>query len=341
MALTAEIYLAVLLAGLGSFVAIQLLRPLANKVGLVDLPGDRKSHVGQVPLVGGVAVYASLVLSLVVFSELDTKLFFLFSTGIIILFTGMVDDYRELGAKLRICIQIAVTFIMIEGSGVYLHSLGDLLGFGDIVLDTIWGKCFTVFAVVGVVNAFNMMDGVDGLAGCLALVVVLGVVISEYLSGQYFYSGLLAIFSAAMIPYLMINLSVLSKQKVFLGDAGSCFIGYLLAWVLIDISQGENSVINPANALWLVAVPLLDITAVMIRRIGRKQSPFQADRSHLHHLLQDKEVSSSKILGIILMFALIAILPGILIPVSSIAFGLFSVFMIAYTVSVFRLSDTS
>jgi len=141
-----------------------------------------------------------------------------------------------------------------------------------------------VIAVIGLLNAFNLIDGIDGLAGGVTLVAVLALSLLRG-SGHAIMPAM--VLGAALIPYLACNLGLFGhRRRIFLGDAGSTLIGYVLAWTLIRGSQDASATfLAPTEVLWCVAVPVLDTLAVMIRRIVSGVSPFKPDRGHIHHLL--------------------------------------------------------
>ena len=306
MAISAELWQANLLALISAFVAIKLLRPIAIYFNLVDVPSARKQHEGHIPLIGGLSIYVGVLVAILSVFPIHDKLFYLLVSASLILMTGLIDDLKELGAWVRILIQTLACIIMIKGAGVYVDDLGNLFGLGLINLGML-GIPFTIFAVIGLVNAVNMSDGIDGLTGSLALVAIIGLFGFQTLSGNYRLFDFLLIMVAALTPYLLTNLRIISRRKIFLGDAGSMFIGFVLAWVLIELSQGQGTsrqAIQPVNVLWCVALPVIDTLAVIIKRLKSGRSPFSPDRAHFHHVLQDKGLTPRQTLGAILLLAL-------------------------------------
>uniref|UniRef100_UPI0026F111CE UDP-N-acetylglucosamine--undecaprenyl-phosphate N-acetylglucosaminephosphotransferase n=1 Tax=Lonsdalea britannica TaxID=1082704 RepID=UPI0026F111CE len=144
----------------------------------------------------------------------------------------------------------------------------------------------TLFAVWAAINAFNMVDGIDGLLGGLSSVSFGAIGILLYHSGNH--SLALWSFSmiAATLPYILLNLGAFGRRyKVFMGDAGSTMMGFTAIWLLLQSTQGEAHPINPVTALWIIAIPLMDMVAIMYRRLRKGMSPFSADRQHIHHLV--------------------------------------------------------
>jgi len=274
-------------------ILIVVLRPLAISIGLVDVPSGRKSHSGNIPLIGGLAIFAASLAALLAeggFMGVEImpaqSLSAFYSTGLILLIIGAWDDYRALPAVPRILAQLVASLVMIFVGGVVLTDLGNLAHDGGILYLGLLAVPFTIFATLGVINAMNMCDGLDGLSGSLALIGLLGFGIANALWGTPENQQLIVVFSACVISFLMFNLRTLWRPQawVFLGDAGSMLLGITLSWLAIELSQGESRVISPAAALWFLMLPIYDAVSMMVRRVLKRRSPFEADREHLHHI---------------------------------------------------------
>lgn len=300
-------------AFLASYLAILMIKPLAEKVGLVDNPCQRKQHVGAIPLIGGVSIFIAVAISIVAFLPLDNRILsYLVCAGFIVVL-GVIDDYRQLGVKIRLCIQTCVALLMMWGSQIYIADLGNLFSLGHINLSYV-GIPFTIIAVIAAINAFNMIDGIDGLAGSLSITTLASIFILMIISGNYALAALPLIMIATIVPYLAFNLGVKGhkNKKIFMGDAGSMFIGLSVIWFLMVCTQGEKITLRPVTALWIIAVPLMDMIAIIVRRIKKGQSPFLADRDHLHHIFMRIGFSSRKALTVIVSFSVAMSLVGIL-----------------------------
>jgi UDP-GlcNAc:undecaprenyl-phosphate GlcNAc-1-phosphate transferase len=266
-------------AFLSCLVILRLLYPFAVKIKLVDKPSDRKTHTGEIPLIGGLAMFTGFVIALLIsVPDLNQARGILIASTILIV-VGVLDDHHEISVRLRFVLQILAVLIMTSFSIVVVNDLGNLVGQGVLQLAG-WAIPFTVVAAVGSMNAMNMIDGVDGLAGSTSLTCFLSVLFLYTLNGDSALKPLL--FAAVLIPFILNNLR--SGGKVFMGDSGSMFLGFGIAWVLLEASQGEKAVMAPVTALWIFAVPLIDMWAIMFRRVLKGQSPFLPDREHLHHI---------------------------------------------------------
>lgn len=325
-----------------SFLSLFVLRKAARKIGLVDKPDARKHHEGAIPLVGGIAICLSIAQFLAFKPELipHSDLFL----GCIVLLTivGALDDRFDLSVKVRIIIQTGLSILMLNFAGMELLNIGNLIGDGNISLG-ILGPIATVVAVIGAINAFNMVDGIDGLLGGLSITTFAGISFLLHRDGQLGLSYLALVVIVAMIPYIFMNLGILGrKRKVFMGDAGSMVIGFTVIWLLLEASQDpipSTPLMRPVTGLWLIAVPLMDMAAIMIRRIRRGDSPFKPDREHLHHIFQRLGFSSRQTLLCICAFSSCYVGFGIYGEVSAIAEStMFMLFMICFVIYAVLLS---
>ncbi|MDX1677598.1 UDP-N-acetylglucosamine--undecaprenyl-phosphate N-acetylglucosaminephosphotransferase [Arsukibacterium sp.] len=282
MPITETIY-SIIIAIAASFLAILLLRPLAPKLRLLDIPRGRKQHSGAVPLVGGLAIYLTLLAVLANHISSDVTLGYYLLCAAAIVIMGAFDDALDLSVKLRLTIQLLVGLAMIYSLDLHISNLGNIFGFGTVELG-VFGIPFTLIAVIAAINAFNMTDGIDGLAGLLSVVSFGSIAAFMLLWGQQTQALLPLVFIAALLPYLAFNLGWIKDKKIFMGDAGSMLIGLTVIWLLLVSTQSETASFRPVTALWLIAIPLMDMVAIMLRRILKGQSPFQADREHLHHI---------------------------------------------------------
>ncbi|RZQ41716.1 undecaprenyl-phosphate alpha-N-acetylglucosaminyl 1-phosphate transferase [Vibrio vulnificus] len=271
-----------------SFATLFLMRKVAKRIGLVDKPNARKLHTGSVPLVGGISICLVLAQYLVFRPETINHSWLYLASIMLLTFVGALDDKFDLSFKIRMGIQAALSLVMMHAAGIELHSLGNLFGVGEIYLGWM-GSIITILAVIGAINAFNMVDGIDGLLGGLSIVTFGALAFLLNVDSQHGLAYLCVVIIVAMLPYILMNLGILGRErKVFMGDAGSMMIGFTVIWLLLGVSQTGSSepLMRPVTALWLIAVPLMDMAAIMIRRIRRGDSPFKPDREHLHHIFQ-------------------------------------------------------
>lgn len=271
-----------LLAACTSAIAIVVLRRYAILFGWVDHPSKRKQHIGKVPLVGGLAIFLGVTVGAACYGQFHWFEKSIISTAFLLTLIGALDDRFDLSVRGRLLAQAASVITVIAISGVYIHTLGNLFGY-QINLEWL-GPPVTIIAIIGLVNAFNMMDGIDGLAGSLELVSIAAIAMYSGTGTLRSSLILLILLGTASVPYLMANLGMIGN-KIFLGDAGSMLIGYLLAWTLIHMSQSPDAHLTPVDVLWCVGLPVSDTLVVMCRRMSQGKSPFKPDRGHIHHIL--------------------------------------------------------
>ncbi|GDX07037.1 UDP-N-acetylglucosamine--undecaprenyl-phosphate N-acetylglucosaminephosphotransferase [Buttiauxella sp. A111] len=279
-----------------------LARLVALKCGLVDKPGGRKQHKGEIPLVGGISFYCAIVMFYLFWPEVlpHTEAHFLpYLLSIsLLLFVGIADDRFDLPVVPRVFIQ-ALSAVVIMVDGFYLQTFGKVLGQYELLLGPI-GYLVTLFATWAAINAFNMVDGVDGLLGSVASATFAALMVAFMLAGAHTRAMWCLLMIVALIPYLMFNMGlVVSKRlKVFMGDAGSMVIGFTMLWLIILGTQGDDAVMAPVSALWMIALPLMDMVTIMVRRLRRGQSPFHPDRDHLHHILMRSGLTGRQTVGV-------------------------------------------
>lgn len=301
----------IVLVFLGALALLFISRKVAKKVGLVDKPNARKHHHGHIPLVGGVSVYLSLWIIYILQPGWLPDFTIYMACATLLIVVGVLDDKFDLPVMPRMALQALVASIMMY-NGLYLYSLGNIL-FGYELILGVLGYGVTLLAVVGAINAFNMVDGIDGLLGALSSVTFGALAAVFWMGGNDAMALWCLCLMVACLPYILLNLGIPwgRKFKVFMGDAGSTLIGFTVIWLLIIATQGHNAVMQPVTALWLIAVPLMDMLRVMIARIRRGDSPFKPDREHLHHVLIDAGLSARGSLFIIVCTTLLMAFIGI------------------------------
>ncbi|HDN9014690.1 UDP-N-acetylglucosamine--undecaprenyl-phosphate N-acetylglucosaminephosphotransferase [Aeromonas salmonicida] len=295
-----------------AFIFLFLFRKLAKKIHLVDKPNERKKHDGEVPLVGGISIYLTLMIALWFKPELllYSDIYVLCSSVLLII--GIIDDKYDVDFRIRLVVQILISCTMIFGAGLSLKSLGGLVFGHEVVLGPL-GYIVTVFAVLGAINAFNMVDGIDGLLGGLTLVTFGGLAYLNYIDQQLLLARFCVLMMIVVIPYISLNIGFPFgvRRKVFMGDAGSMLIGFTVIWTLLQGTQGPKAQMYPVTALWLIAIPLIDMVAIMIRRIRKGHSPFKPDREHLHHICIRAGLSPNQALCFICFLATTCAVIGI------------------------------
>ena len=221
------------------------------------------------------------------------------------------DDLWSLRPALRLSIQALCVSGLIYVSGIYIESLGNLLGTGEINLG-LFGIPFTIFCIVGMMNAFNMIDGLNGLCASLCLVCFSTIMIMIN-AGSVPSLFPLILPVGAVVGFLMYNLGILGDNRtVFLGDNGSNALGFMCAWILVYFSSENNSNFAPVTALWLVAIPFIDAVGVMTSRVLRGVMPHRPGRDHIHHKLLKYGFSPYSIYLILIALSLVFAIIGLI-----------------------------
>ncbi|MBF0109652.1 MAG: undecaprenyl/decaprenyl-phosphate alpha-N-acetylglucosaminyl 1-phosphate transferase [Magnetococcales bacterium] len=292
--------IAILLAFGASWAWLGLLRPLAPAMGLLDRPGGRKQHSHPTPMVGGIAMFLSFWPGVFLLDLPPTPIQRLFLVTLLVIVIGAWDDARKLRVRHRIAAELVTGLLLCAGGGVTVVTLGNLLGLGTLDLG-ILAVPFSVVCFIGVINAVNMADGIDGLAAGTCLVSTIIMLTLSWWRHRFAEAWILALLVAALIPFFCLNARLFTnKALVFLGDAGSLFLGTTMAFFTMTLSQGENPAFKPVVALWLIAVPLIDMFASFLRRLLAGRSPFSPDRHHAHHLLRQLKFSEKSATGILM-----------------------------------------
>ena len=221
---------------------------------------------------------------------------------VLIIILGALDDSIGLGVTFRLITQLICCLIVV-GSGLVISNIGDYMYLPNIQIGFL-SVLFTVFCVIGLTNAFNFIDGADGLCGGMFLVSIITLLSFSYFSGTFeIISDKILIFIVIISVVLFLFFNLTSFYKIFLGDSGSIFLGFILSWLLIFYTQVE-AIIHPVLVLWCVTLPTFDIISVIIRRMLRKKNPFIADRRHIHHILLNLGYDSKIVVIFLLIFAL-------------------------------------
>ncbi|TRW50185.1 undecaprenyl-phosphate alpha-N-acetylglucosaminyl 1-phosphate transferase [Aliidiomarina halalkaliphila] len=303
--------------------------PVAYRVGLLDKPCSRKRHQGDTPLIGGLALAGSLIIVWLCILQISLPMIAYLSAASLMVCIGVLDDRFDLSVRFRIIMQLISASVLVFWGGVEIVSLGNLFGLGEFKLGSFSGV-FTLLAIMAAMNAYNMIDGIDGLLGGLSLVAFGGICLLAWHSGLQVPLILGLTFIFALIPYLLRNLQSHSSklQKVFMGDAGSMFIGLSIVWLLGIITNptlsnlyhlrflempefSQLTSVRPVAVLWLIAIPLMDMLGIMVRRIVKRQNPFKPDRDHLHHIFMRAGFTPRETLLMIFMVGCFLMLVGV------------------------------
>tara|TARA_R110002049_G_scaffold40192_6_gene122696 strand:+ start:2012 stop:3031 length:1020 start_codon:yes stop_codon:yes gene_type:complete len=285
---------------------------IGARVGLVDGPDARKLHQGNVPLTGGIAIFITLLFGTFVLG-IAPYTYPMLLIACVVFLIGVFDDFRHINASARLLLEFGSGILLATFGNIAITNVGNLLALGDIPL-LLLTIPLSALAVAGLSNAFNMIDGIDGLAASTISLPLL-VLYLLALQGGHPMANALLLLIVPLAVFLLFNLGPNNRllPKMFLGDAGSVTLGFLVTASLVFFSQGDNALIKPVTALWLVTLPLMDMLATMLRRFRRGQSLVQADRSHLHHTLLDSGLGRRQTLLMLVGYAGLCALLGLVL----------------------------
>lgn len=283
MTLTNFVYsaLAVLCAGLIAFTMTPPVRVLAFRIGAVDIPLDqRRMHKKPIPRIGGLAIFFGFTASTMIFCNPTKELLTIWIGGFVLVALGILDDVFRLPAMLKFVVQIGAAVIAVVNGVVIDHiSIG-----GNYVMFGVWRIPITILWIVGLTNAINLIDGLDGLACGVSAISSASLFCVVLLNGDLHSAMITAILTASCIGFMPFNKN---PAKIFMGDTGALFLGFTLAVMSVQGVFKLHTVISFLVPLSIFALPLLDTTVAIIRRVAHGKSPFSPDRGHLHHKLVD------------------------------------------------------
>jgi len=273
-----------------SFIFVCAVTPILIKVGIkfgfVDQVNQRKIHRGAIPRIGGIGISLGTLLPIFLLFYIHSgvpvatkdNIFLFFAGGLGISLVGLFDDIRGINAKIKFLFQIAVA-VMATLHGALITSLP--MPWGRLELG-FFGYILTVFWIIGIINAFNLIDGMDGLSSGITLFSSLTIAVLAIVN-DFLPTALVALaLAGAVTGFLIYNFN---PAKIFMGDSGSMFIGYILAVLSLRSQSKAHAVVSILVPIIAMGLPILDTTLAFMRRLLRHQSIFAADKQHIHHFL--------------------------------------------------------
>lgn len=292
-----------ILAAVLSFICTPLVRKLAFKIGAVDIPKDnRRVHKKPMPLIGGLAIAIGVFVGILVFMPLDKASISIMLGGLVILIGGIIDDVKELKPKHKMLVQIIAGIILIMGD-VKIDFITNPFASGSGIIYLNWLSIpITLFWVVGITNTLNFIDGLDGLSAGVAMISSLSLMIVAAKFGYTSVIILAALVAGACLGFLPFNFN---PAKIFMGDAGALFLGFMLSAISIEGVMKSVAAIAVLAPIIILGVPIFDTTFAIFRRLINGQSVAAGDKGHLHHRLLNRGFSQKK--SVLILYAMSAI----------------------------------
>ena len=265
---------------------IPFIKKVAVHVGAMDIPNGRKVHKEPMPRLGGLGIYMGFLLGYILFGEMSIRMNAILMGSIIIIITGVVDDINPIPAKIKFLFQVLAACVVAFYGEILLR---DLSAFGFYINFGIFSYPITILFIVGVINCINLIDGLDGLAAGLSSIyfMTIGIVIIWWTHTF----GL-----DVMITYIMLGATLgflchnFNPAKIFMGDSGSMFLGYMIA--VIALLGFKNVTLTTLLApICLLAIPIMDTLFAILRRLINKKPIDEPDKEHLHHQLLNLNLS--------------------------------------------------
>ncbi len=312
-----SVLLSLALSAAVAFAATPLVKALSVKVGAVDVPKDgRRMHDHPIPRMGGLAIFLGFLAAVLLFVPLDTEKRGMLLGAVVIVVLGIFDDIYALPAKPKFLVQIAAALI-----AVLSGNLIDVLSNPNIFSpDPVWqlgwlGYPVTVIWIVAITNAVNLIDGLDGLAcGVSTISAMTMLVIALLVSvNELDVAVMMAALAGACIGFLPYNFN---PAKIFMGDTGSTFLGFIMATVSINGMFKQYAIISFVVPFLMLGLPIFDVCFAVVRRVSHGQSPMQPDRGHVHHRLIDMGFSQKQAVGVLYVISAILGLSAVVLTAS-------------------------
>ena len=271
----------------------------AHKVGAIDVPKDaRRMHKKPIPRLGGLAIYGGFLCSILIFGQLDETMLCVLLGAAIIVALGIFDDVLALGAKLKFVVQIVAAAIPVCIGDLQIGLFTNLNPLSDtpFVHLGILAVPATIIWIVGITNAVNLIDGLDGLAVGVSSIAAITMLAVALLTGNMPIAITMAALAGACIGFMPYHLT---PAKIFMGDTGSTFLGYMLATVSIMGLFKFYAVISFAVPFLILGLPIFDTANAIIRRVAAGRSPMSPDRGHVHHKLIDMGFNQKQAVAIL------------------------------------------
>ena len=280
---------------------------LAAKTGAMDAPDARKVHKKPIPRIGGLGIYAAFMVSMLtvmVFTDLSADVFHelvgLMVSGTMIVILGLIDDYTNLPAKVKLGGQIAAACLLVAFD-VRIDFISD--PFGDFLYLEVFAIPATIFWIVGLTNTVNLIDGLDGLAAGVATIAAVTIFLVALQQDFLLVAVLTAALAGAAIGFLYYNFN---PARIFMGDTGSMFLGFMLAGISIIGAVKSAATIALIVPILALGLPILDTTFAIVRRYRGGVPIFKPDKGHLHHRLLDLGFTQRQ--AVLLMYVISALL---------------------------------
>ena len=302
---------AFMFAAIASLLATPLVMMLASRTGALDVPDARKVHKKPIPRIGGIGIYSAFIISMVlvrmsidvsgVSSELLKGISGLILSGTLIMLVGVIDDYRNLPAKVKLLGQIFAAAVLVIGFDVRIDFITD--PFGDFIYLEWFAVPATIFWLVGLSNTINLIDGLDGLAAGVSVIASFTIMCVALEQNVMMIAILTAALAGAAFGFLFFNFN---PASIFMGDSGALFLGFMLAGISVLGAVKCAATIALIVPILALGLPILDTAFAIVRRYRGGVPIFRPDKGHLHHRLLGLGFTQRQ--AVLLMYVISALL---------------------------------
>jgi len=311
----AKVAVALLTALVISFAATPFVKRLAHKIGALDIPKDeRRMHKKPIPRMGGLAIFLGFLLATLLFAPLSIQLRGTILGATIIVVLGILDDIYALPALPKFLVQIMAALVAVyHGNVIQVLSNPNILSSNPYWVLGGLSVPFTVLWIVAITNAVNLIDGLDGLAVGVATISAMTMLVITMLVSESGVAILMAALAGACIGFMPYNLN---PAKIFMGDTGSTFLGFILATMSIQGLFKSYAIISFAVPFLMLGLPIFDTCFAILRRISKGQNPMSPDRSHVHHRLIDMGMNQKQAVAILYIISAILGISAVVLTTS-------------------------
>lgn len=259
---------------------VPLLYSWGGGKGILDIPAGRRVHAKAIVRAGGIAIGAAFLFSLMMYVEPGREIRGIIAGGIILFFTGLVDDIYGLSPTRKLTAEIAGCLAAMAVGRLCIQNLGNLFGLGPVILPLWLAVPFTVFVVVGIINAVNLMDGLDGLAGGIAVIALAAFAVHASLAGNSTAVIVCLALLGGVMGFLRYNLY---PARIFMGESGSLGVGFVLAFLVVSLTQSPVNPVNPVVPLIILGVPIVDAVWIMSQRLTGQRVRHRPEMNQVFH----------------------------------------------------------
>ncbi len=298
-----------------SFALTPLVKKFAQLVGAMDVPKDsRRMHKVPIPRLGGLAIFLGFLLTVLLLVDLTPQLQSILLGSVIIVVLGVIDDIQPLRAWLKLIVQIIAALIP-ACSGVVVHILSNPVFFteNNYIQLGVLAIPITVIWIVLITNAVNLIDGLDGLAAGVSVIASLSVIVVALVLGDGITAVIMAALAGGCVGFIPYNFN---PAKIFMGDTGATFLGYIMATVSVMGLFKSYDIISFVVPFLILGLPIFDTCFAFCRRLAHGKNPMAPDRSHVHHRLIDMGLNQKQAVAILYVVSVILGLSAVVLATS-------------------------